>query len=144
MTKQQREYTTARIRAIAKEKQLTCECDSPSRGTHIRRAIADGTAKVKSAKLILARAREMVLDGSSSYRGAFEMNTTDIFEAPESYHAACWMREAAIKKDEAKNKATMDYAKNLVDRVELGEFEDGKEAIRLMEAYQAKGAKPKA
>lgn len=38
-------------------------------------------------------------------------------------------------KHEVENRKTRRFAQGLIDRIELGEFEDGKEPIRLMEAY---------
>jgi hypothetical protein len=141
MTKQQREYAISRIRTIAGQKKFKCECQKPSLQKHIRRAIAAGCAKVKSAKAITGHFESKIM-GDDSYRSD-SASITDIFEAPQSYNDAMAELAAEQSKYEAANQDVSRFAQSLIDRVELGEFQDGKDPILLMEAYAPKAPKAK-
>lgn len=142
MNKQQREYTTARIDKIAKEKQFKCECEKPSLEAHIRRAIAGKMAKMKPAKDITAMFETRILEGNDRYE--IRASLKDLYEHPQSYKDAMAELKAEQDKHEEENKRIQRYAQELIDRIELGEFEDGKDPIRLMEAYAVKQSKAKA
>lgn len=62
MNKQQRDYTIDRIKKIAKGKEFECECEKPSLSKHIRRAIANGTAKLRPAKVIVSHFERKVIE----------------------------------------------------------------------------------
>lgn len=141
MNKQQRDYTIDRINKIAKGKEFECECEKPSRVKHIRRAIAQGTAKVKSAKEIFRHFEKDIIENGSRYNDP-TAGLADLFEEPQSYKEAMAELAAEQKKHEDANNEVKRFAQSLIDRVELGEFDDGKEPIRLMEAYAPKAPKP--
>lgn len=142
MNKQQREYTIERIKKTSKSKEFECECEKPSLSKHIRRAIAAGAAKVKSAKEITGHFESKIMGGESYRSDSADM--TDLFEAPQSYKDAMAELKEEQKKHADANDEVQRYAQGLIDRVELGEFEDGREPIRLMEAYAPKAPKAKA
>ena len=135
MNKQQRDYTITRIKSIASEKQFECECEQPSLTKHIRQAIAAGTAKLKPSSVIVEHFREAMMTDRYSCESA---KLSELFVPPLSYVEQCRELEAEKAKHAAENALTMKFAQGLIDRIELGEFEDGKEPIRLMEAYTPK------
>lgn len=137
MNKQQRDYTIERINKIAKDKEFVCECETPDLRKHIRRAIAAGTSKMKSAKEVTAMYQKRIIEQGESYRD-MEAKVTDIFEEPQSYKDAMAELKAERKKHADANAEVQRYAQSLIDGVELGKFEDGAEPIRLMEAYSPK------
>ena len=139
MNKQQREYTIERIKKIARSQHIECECASPNLTKHLRRAITAGEAKLRPAKEILALFAAKVLEGDGY--DSDRANSKDLFEAPASYKTAMAELKAEQDKHAAENEKTDRFAQSIIDRIELGEFEDGKEAIRLMEAYTPKGTK---
>lgn len=69
---------------------------------------------------------------------------TEAFEEPQSYKDAMTELNAEQKKHVDANTEAQRFAQALIDRIELGEFEDGKEPIRLMEAYAPKPPAKKA
>jgi hypothetical protein len=140
MNKQQRDYTIDRIESVSKGKKFECECEKPSLAKHIRRAIAAGAAKVKSPKEITKFFESKIMSGESYRSDSASME--DLFEEPQSYKDAMAELAAEQKKHQDANDEVQRFAQNLIDRVELGEFEDGKEPIRLMEAYAPKAPKP--
>ncbi len=138
MNKQQREYAIERVRGIANSKTVKCACEKPSIRKHIRMAIFSGTAKVKPAKQIIDFFDKKIME---SRYGDPDADLEDIFVAPQSYLEAEAEMKAEQAKHDAEDKATLAFAQSIVDRIELGEFEDGKDAIREMEAYQPKPVK---
>jgi len=139
MNKQQRDYAIDRIKKTSKSKEFECECEKPSLSKHIRRAIAAGSSKVKPAKEITAIFESKIMGGESYRSDSVDM--TDLFEAPQSYKDAMAELAAEQKKHKDANDEVQRFAQGLIDRVELGEFEDGKEPIRLIEAYAPKAPK---
>jgi len=133
MNKQQRDYAIERIGKISKSKEFECECEKPSLSKHIRRAIAAGNSKVKTAKEITFIFEDKIMGGDSYRSDTADMK--DLFEQPQSYKDAMAELAAEQKKHEDANNEVKRFAQGLIDRVNLGEFEDGKEPIRLMEAY---------
>lgn len=83
-----------------------------------------------------------ILDGQD--RHDLKAKLEELYDAPQSYKDAMAELKAEQDKHEEENKSIFGYAQSLIDRIELGEFEDGKEPIRLMEAYGAKPLKAKA
>ena len=142
MNKQQRDYSTERIKEIARKKQFKCECEKPSLHAHIRRAIAAKTAKLRTAKDITMMFETRIMEAQDRYD--MKADIKDLYEAPQSYKDAMAELKAEQDKHEAENESTYRYAQSLIDQIELGEFEDGKEPIRLMEAYTPKPPKAKA
>jgi hypothetical protein len=135
MNKQQRDYTIQRIKYIANEKKFECECAEPSLVKHIRQSIAAGTAKLKTSAAIIEHFRDALMTDRYSCDSG---KITDLFVPPQSYVDQCKELEAEKAKHANENAMTMKFAQGLIDRIELGEFEDGKEPIRLMEAYTPK------
>lgn len=136
MNKQQRDYAIKRINEISNKKHFKCECEVPSLTTHIRRAIAAGVSKVKPAKDIIAIFEQKIMSGESYRESTTEMK--NLFEAPQSYKDAMAELKAEQDKHAAENNATTKFAQGIIDRIELGMFEDSIEPIRLMEAYEPK------
>ncbi len=134
MNKQQRDYTIDRINKIAKGKEFECECEKPELKKHIRRAIAAGTSKMKSAKEITAMYEKRIIEHGESYRD-MEATVVQLFEEPQSYKDAMAELKAEQKKHADANAEVKKFAQRLIDDVELGKYEDGAEPIRLMEAY---------
>jgi hypothetical protein len=134
MTKQQREYTIERIKKISKGKAFECECEKPDLTKHIRRSIATGSSKMKSAKEITAMYERRIVEQGDSYRD-MEANVTQLFEQPQSYKDAMAELAREQKKHADANEKTARFAQSLIDRIELGEFDDGKEPILLMEGF---------
>ena len=137
MNKQQRDYTIDRINKIAKGKEFECECEKPDLKKHIRRAIAAGTSKMKSAKEITAMYEKRIIEQGESYRD-MEANVTQLFEEPQSYKDAMTELKTEQQKHADANAEVHRYAQSLIDAVELGKFEDGAEPIKLMEGYAPK------
>lgn len=142
MNKQQRDYAIERITSISKGKEFECECEKPSLSKHIRRAIASGSSKVRASREITAFFEAKIMDGES-YRSD-SADITVLFDEPLTYKQAMAELAAEQKKHQDANDEVKRFAQGLIDRVELGEFEDGKEPIRLMEAYAPKAPKQKA
>ena len=137
MNKQQRDYTIDRINKIAKGKDFKCECEKPDLNKHIRRTIAAGTAKMKSAKEITAMFEKRIIEQGESYRD-MDANLTQLFEPPQSYKDAMAELKTEQQKHADANADGHRYAQSLIDAVELGKFKDGAEPIKLMEAYAPK------
>lgn len=138
MNKQQRDYTVDRIRNIAQGKEFECECEKPSLKAHIRRAIAAGTSKMKSAKDITAMFEKRIIESEGGYRESLSADLPQLFEEPQSYKDAMAELAAEQRKHAEANAEVQRYAQYLIDAVELGKYEDGAEPIRLMEAFQPK------
>ncbi len=134
MNKQQRDYTIDRIKKIAQGKEFVCECEKPDLGKHIRRAIAAGASKLKSAKEITSMFEKRIIESGDGYR-SLEVTPTQLFEQPQSYKDAMAELKSEQKKHEDANAAIKSYAQLLIDAVELGKYEDGAEPIRLMESF---------
>lgn len=137
MNKQQRDYAIERIKTIAADKLIRCQCDIPSLEAHIRRAIAAEEAKLKSPKQINVLFIQKIYRESRGWN-KLGADVEELYEPPQSYKDAMALLEAEHAKHEEENNNTQDFAQSLIDRIQLGEFEDGKEPIRLMEAYTPK------
>lgn len=137
MNKQQRDYIASRIKDIAKGKKFECECEKPSLGKHVRRAIASGKAKMKPSGEIIALFQKRIIEQSDSYRG-LDFSLEGLFEEPQSYKDAMEELKSEQRKHADANALVHQYAQSLIDAVELGKYEDGAEPIRPMEAYAPK------
>lgn len=133
MNTSQKRYTAQRIQQIAQSQQVRRECDKPSLAAHLRRAAASGELVLLPSAQIKEAMTTQVIEGNS-FRDT-ELNASDIFAPPKSYKEAVKQREAEEKAIERTNRKITEYAKHLEDRLHLDEFDDGKEAIALMLAF---------
>ncbi|MEO0797333.1 MAG: hypothetical protein AAFX93_19450 [Verrucomicrobiota bacterium] len=125
MNRQQKNYTIDRIQQVVREKRSMCSCKHPSLEEHIKRAVCSGEARLLNRSEINEAAEKAVICGS--YRPSLALES--IFSEPSSYKLAKAKYEYEEKQIDARNKALEGKAQEIIDKVNLDLYEDGRDAI---------------
>ena len=125
MTPTNKKYTVDRIKSVMRDRLTSCACAEPDLADYIRGAIVEGKAIFRPLKEVIATARANILH---SYHNN-DIYYTKLFIHPASYKTAVKKHADAEAKVKKGNDKLIKKFNVLIDQVNLGEFEDGKEAI---------------
>lgn len=135
MNKSDKKYTVDRIDSIKSEKLIRCECQEPNLRKALIEAAIRGELKMKLSTSIKEEAREKALRTSRYDTPALDFH--QLFQEPDSYKKEIAEHKAEQAKHKAKNDTISAWFNDLIDRVNLGRFENGEDAIAEALAYKA-------
>lgn len=128
MNKTDKDYTVDRIQRIDHRTRIACECDGPNLEDHYKKAAVEGTLKLRPAGAIAKTARDKIVH-QSGYRSSLDFNFSNIFKEPLSYLEAEAKHKKEQEKIQKKNDDRTAKFQKIIDRVMLGRFEKGEDAI---------------
>ena len=133
MDKHSKTYTKSRIEEIAKgacEKLSTVS--KPKLGEHIRAAIINGTARPLNNTDLLTNAQESIM--ANGY-GREYTTFSKVFKQPKTYISALKLYEDDQERVEGVRQEIVSRMGEIIDRVMLGQFEYGMNAIAEMNEF---------